>query len=248
MSLTIVQFPCLQDNYGFLVRDDQSGIVAAVDAPDHEIILARLETLGWELSCIFTTHWHADHCGGNAHLKEVTGARIFGPTEIAQYSPLDVSVRDGDEIMLGTTLIHVLDTGGHTLEHVSYYIPSEDVVFVGDTLFALGCGRVFEGTFSQMWGSLSRLMALPDQTHVYCAHEYTETNARFASLWAGAPHIERRFAEVADLRRQGTSTIPTQIGLEKSTNPFLRVRELFPDMDPESAFEIIRTAKDNFTG
>ncbi|VVE22939.1 hydroxyacylglutathione hydrolase [Pandoraea anhela] len=248
MSVKIVQFPCLQDNYGFLVRDEQSGAVAAIDAPDPHVILAQLTALGWTLSCVLTTHWHADHAGGNALLRDATGARIFGPREIARHSPLDVPVDDADEIMLGATRIQVLNTGGHTLEHVSYYLPSEDVVFVGDTLFALGCGRVFEGTFPQMWESLCRLMALPDRTDVYCAHEYTQANARFASRWAGAPHIERRFAEVAELRRRGVPTVPTQIGIEKATNPFLRVAELFPDMAPAAAFEKLRTAKDHFTG
>ncbi|MEO7027451.1 MAG: hydroxyacylglutathione hydrolase, partial [Caulobacteraceae bacterium] len=180
MPLTVRQFPCLSDNYGFLVRDEASGAVACVDTPDAAAVLAALEAEGWGLDLILNTHWHPDHAGGNAAVKAATGATIIAPAEVRRISPVDRVVAGGDAVMLGASRFEVIGTGGHTQGHIAYHCLAEGVVFVGDTLFALGCGRLFEGSPEQMWTSLSRLAALPDATRVYCAHEYTAANARFA--------------------------------------------------------------------
>jgi hydroxyacylglutathione hydrolase len=229
MSILVRQFACLADNYGYLVRDEGSGLVAAVDTPDPAAALAALNETGWTLSFILNTHWHPDHTGGNAEVKAATGAQIVGPAEVERVAPLDRVVKDGDRVELGETVFQVMATGGHTLGHVSYYAAKDRTVFVGDTLFALGCGRLFEGTAEQMWTSLSRLAALPDDTQVYCAHEYTAANARFAL------------------------TVPTAIGLEKATNPFLRAPALAAGLGlagaaPAEAFAAVRAAKDAFRG
>jgi hydroxyacylglutathione hydrolase len=249
MSVTIHQFPCLSDNYGFLVRDEASGQVATIDTPDAETILAQLDQRGWTLDLILNTHWHPDHAGGNEALKAATGATIAGPAEVTRIAPLDRALKDGDTVMLGETRFEVLDTGGHTLGHISYYDPADAIAFVGDTLFALGCGRLFEGTAQQMWTSLSRLTALPDETTVYCAHEYTASNARFALSVDDAPTLRARADAVFAARERGEPTVPTTIAAEKATNPFLRAPLLRPDAaSPAEAFAEIRAAKDNFKG
>ncbi|MEO8113344.1 MAG: hydroxyacylglutathione hydrolase, partial [Phenylobacterium sp.] len=180
MPLTVHQFACLSDNYGFLARDEASGLVACVDTPDAAAILRELDKRGWGLSLILNTHWHPDHAGGNAEVKAATGATIVGPAEVTKISALDREVRHGDAVDLGETRFQVIETGGHTLGHIAYHDAADHIAFVGDTLFALGCGRLFEGPPEQMWASLQRLAALPDDTTVYCAHEYTAANARFA--------------------------------------------------------------------
>ena len=249
MPLTVRQFPCLSDNYGFLVRDEASGKTAAVDTPDAEAILAQLETLGWSLDLILNTHWHPDHAGGNEALKTATGATVAGPAEVTRIAPLDRVVRDGDVVMLGETRFSVIDSGGHTLGHVAYHDAADAIAFVGDTLFALGCGRLFEGTAEQMWESLSRLAALPDATTVYCAHEYTASNARFALSVDDDPALKARAEAVFAARERGEATVPTTIGAEKATNPFLRAPLLRPDAaTPAAAFAAIRAAKDSFKG
>lgn len=149
MTLTVHQFPCLSDNYGFLIRDEASGQVATIDTPDAQAILAELDKLGWKLDLILNTHWHPDHAGGNEALKTATGATIAGPSEVTRIAPLDRVVRDGDVVMLGETRFEVIDSGGHTLGHVAYHDAADALAFVGDTLFALGCGRLFEGTASR---------------------------------------------------------------------------------------------------
>ena len=196
MSLTVHQFACLEDNYGFLARDEATGLCACVDTPDAAAILRELSTLGWTLDLILNTHWHPDHAGGNAQVKSATGATIVGPAEVTRISPLDRQVGGGDSVMLGETRFEVIETGGHTLGHIAYFDAADQVVFVGDTLFALGCGRLFEGTAEQMWTSLQRLAALPDATTVYCAHEYTASNARFALSVDDGPALKTRAAEV----------------------------------------------------
>jgi hydroxyacylglutathione hydrolase len=249
MPVTIHQFPCLSDNYGFLVRDEASGQVATIDTPDAEAILTALNQLGWKLDLILNTHWHPDHAGGNEALKAATGATIAGPSEVTRIAPLDRALADGDTVMLGETRFEVLDTGGHTLGHISYHAPAEGIAFVGDTLFALGCGRLFEGTPEQMWASLSRLTALPDQTTVYCAHEYTASNARFALSVDDAPTLKARADAVFAARERGEPTVPTTIAAEKATNPFLRAPLLRPNAaSPAEAFAEIRAAKDSFKG
>jgi hydroxyacylglutathione hydrolase len=253
MPLKVHQFPCLSDNYGFLLKDEATGEVASVDTPDAEAILAELGRLGWRLNLIMNTHWHADHAGGNARLKEATGCRIVGPQEVTRLAPLDQPLHEAEVVRLGETRFEVLETGGHTLGHISYYDGADHVVFVGDTLFALGCGRLFEGTADQMWTSLSKLAALPDDTLVYCAHEYTASNARFALSVDQSPALKARAEEVFAARERGQPTVPTRIGWEKAANPFLRAPELrgalaLGVVSDAEAFGAVRRAKDAFRG
>jgi hydroxyacylglutathione hydrolase len=253
MPLTVHQFPCLSDNYGFLARDEATGLAACIDTPEAGAILRELDKLGWRLALILNTHWHPDHAGGNAEIKAATGATVVGPAEVTRITPLDREVRDGDHVMLGETRFEVLETGGHTLGHIAYHDAADGVAFVGDTLFALGCGRLFEGKPDQMWASLQRLAALPDETTVYCAHEYTASNARFALSVDDDPALRARAADVFAARERGEPTVPTTIGLEKATNPFLRAPLLAervgaagkPDHE---AFAAVRAAKDMFKG
>jgi hydroxyacylglutathione hydrolase len=248
MSITVHQFACLDDNYGYLVKDDATGLAAAIDTPDAGAVLKAVQETGWTLAYIFNTHWHEDHAGGNEAVKAATGCEIVGPPEVTRIAPLDRPVKEGDEVKLGETLFRVIDTGGHTLGHISYFDGADHVAFVGDTLFALGCGRMFEGTAEQMWGSLSKLAALPDDTTVYCAHEYTAANARFALSVDPAPALKARAEQVFAARERGEWTVPTTIGAEKATNPFLRAPVLRPDLPPAEAFGAVRAAKDNFKG
>ncbi len=248
MSITVHQFPCLSDNYGYLVRDDATGQTASIDTPDAKAILGELEKLGWKLTLILNTHWHADHAGGNEEIKAATGCQIVGPAEVERLSPVDRKVSGGDTVDLGQTRFQVIESGGHTLQHVAFHSAADHAAFVGDTLFALGCGRMFEGTAPQMWDSLQRLAALPDDTRVYCAHEYTASNARFALSVDQDPVLKTRTDEIFDKRSRDEWTVPTTIGAEKATNPFLRAPMLRPDLAPHEAFAAIRTAKDNFKG
>jgi hydroxyacylglutathione hydrolase len=253
MPLTVHQFPCLSDNYGFLARDEATGLTACIDTPDAGAILREVKTLGWKLAFILNTHWHPDHAGGNAEIVAATGATIVGPAEVTRISALDREVRGGDTVMLGETRFEVIETGGHTLGHIAYFDTADRIAFVGDTLFALGCGRLFEGTAEQMWTSLQRLAALPDDTTVYCAHEYTASNARFALSVDDDPTLKARAERVFALRERGEPTVPTTIALEKATNPFLRAPKLAvrvgaagqPDYE---AFGAVRAAKDVFKG
>ena len=253
MPIEVHQFACLSDNYGFLVRDTQSGQTACIDTPDAEAVLAALSAKGWGLDIILNTHWHPDHAGGNAAVKAATGATIVGPKEVERIGPLDRIVVGGDMVELGQTRFEVLDTGGHTLGHVSYYSAATHTVFVGDTLFALGCGRLFEGTPDQMWTSLLRLAALSDETVVYCAHEYTASNARFALSVDQGPELKARAEAIFAARERGQPTVPTTIGLEKATNPFLRPSALagalgLAGQSDTAVFAAIRAAKDAFKG
>jgi hydroxyacylglutathione hydrolase len=253
MPLTVHQFPCLSDNYGFLVRDEASGLAACIDTPEAGAILRELKSLGWSLALILNTHWHPDHAGGNAEVKAATGAQVVGPAEVTRIATLDREVRGGDSVMLGETRLAVIESGGHTLGHVAYYDADDRLAFVGDTLFALGCGRLFEGKPEQMWDSLQRLATLPDDTRVYCAHEYTASNARFALSVDDDPAVTRRAAEVFAARERGEPTVPTTIGLEKATNPFLRAPQLASRVgaagEPDfRAFAAVRAAKDVFKG
>jgi len=251
MPISIRQFPCLTDNYGFLVRDEATGLAACIDTPDADAILRELDQTGWRLSLILNTHWHPDHAGGNSAVQAATGATIVGPAEVRKIAALNREVGDGDIVELGETRFQVLETGGHTLGHVSYYDATDEAAFVGDTLFAMGCGRLFEGPAAQMWASLSRLAALPDETAVYCAHEYTETNAHFALSVDTSAEVRARANEVFELRHQGRATVPTTILKERQTNPFLRAPQLAEAVgvssgDPVEAFAVLRAAKDNF--
>lgn len=225
-KLEIHQFPCLKDNYGVLLHDPSSGETAAIDAPDAAAVKRALDDKGWQLSLILTTHHHNDHTAGNLPLKEQTGCRIIGPRAEAHRIPgIDQEVAEGDRLMLGRTEIRVLDTPGHTLGHVSYWIPSERLAFVGDTLFAMGCGRVLEGNAAMMWTSLKKIAALPRDTAVYCGHEYTLANAQFAlTIDPENQALRQRAQEVAALRADGKPTLPTRIDLELDTNVFLRAQ------------------------
>ncbi|HEY4344361.1 MAG TPA: hydroxyacylglutathione hydrolase [Parvibaculum sp.] len=223
-KLEIHQFEALKDNYGYLVHEPSSGATAAIDTPEVAPILKALDRKGWKLTHILNTHHHFDHAGGNAELKEKTGCVIVGPKGEKDLIPgIDRAVGEGDIVELGTARARVIDVPGHTRGHIAYHFGNDHVVFVGDTLFALGCGRLFEGTAQQMWTSLGKLMALPDDTTVYCAHEYTQSNARFAL--SVEPHnaaLVNRAKDIDAKRARGEWTVPTTIGLEKATNPFLR--------------------------
>lgn len=253
MPLTVHQFPCLEDNYAFLARDEATGLAACIDTPESGAILRELDRLGWKLALILNTHWHPDHAGGNAEIQKATGARIVGPKEVTRIAPLDREVQGGDEVLLGETRFQVIESGGHTLGHIAYYDADDRIAFVGDTLFALGCGRLFEGSPEQMWASLQRLATLPDDTTVYCAHEYTASNARFALSVDDDPALKARAEAVFAARERGEPTVPTTIGLEKATNPFLRAPALAGRVgaagEPDfKAFAAVRAAKDMFRG
>jgi hydroxyacylglutathione hydrolase len=223
-TLQIYQFPCLSDNYGVLIHDASARLTASIDAPEAAKVRAALKEKGWTLTHILTTHHHADHTGGNAALKAETGCTVIGPRgEAAKIPGIDTKVGEGDTFAFGTHQVRVLETPGHTAGQVNYFIPSAKVAFSGDTLFAIGCGRVIEGTAQTMWNSLKKLMALPADTAVYCGHEYTQANAAFAlTIEPGNPALQKRAREVDELRAAGKPTLPTTIGLELETNPFLR--------------------------
>ena len=242
MPLDVRLFPCLSDNYGLLVRDTATGVVASVDTPDADAILADLEASGWgRLDLVLNTHWHPDHTQGNAALKAATGCEIVGPEEVRRAAPLDRVVRGGDLVSLGATALEVSEAPGHTLGHIVYRSPADGQAFVGDVLFVMGCGRLFEGSPEQMWTSLRMLAGWPDETVVWCAHEYTAANARFALTVDERPEMEARAAGVFAMRKRGEPTVPTTIGAEKAFNPFLRA----PDA---AAFAALRAAKDGFSG
>jgi hydroxyacylglutathione hydrolase len=253
MTLTVHQFPCLSDNYGYLIRDEGSGKTACIDTPEAGAILAQLDKLGWGLDFIFNTHWHPDHAGGNAEIKAATGCFIVGPAEVTRIAPLDRTVVGGESVDLGETRFHVIDVGGHTLGHIAYFDPAGPNAFVGDALFALGCGKLLEGKADQMWASLSRLAVLPDATRVYCAHEYTAANARFALSVDSDPALKARAEAVFAARERGEPTVPSTMGAEKATNPFLRAPKLAAAVGKSGApdaevFAAVRAAKDAFRG
>ena len=254
-TLEVIQIACLNDNYGFLVHDAQSGQTACIDTPEPAPILAALEAKGWQLTYIWNTHHHWDHAGNNLAIQKETGCTIIGPRGEADKIPgINQAVDDGDAITLGAHRVQILNVGGHTLGHIAYYLPDDGLAFVGDSLFALGCGRVFEGTMAQMWASLSKLAALPPATTIYCAHEYTSSNAAFAiSIDPDNTDLQKRARQIAALRAADKPTVPTNIGLELATNPFLRVGDagIRAGLDMEAASDVevfaeIRTRKDNF--
>jgi hydroxyacylglutathione hydrolase len=222
--IEIHQFPCLRDNYGYLVHDREANATAAIDTPDAGAILAALDERGWKLTHILNTHHHPDHAGGNLELKRRTSCRIVGPrADAARIPGIDVEVGDGDTFELGSHAVEVFDTPGHTRGHIVYFFPQDEAAFVGDTLFSLGCGRLFEGTPAQMWSSLTKIMSWPERTRLYCGHEYTQANGRFAvTVEPGNRALAERVAEVATLREAGKPTVPSTLALEKATNPFLR--------------------------
>jgi hydroxyacylglutathione hydrolase len=256
LSLLIDIFICRTDNYGYLVNDVETGRTAAIDAPDAKAIRGALERRGWRLTDIFVTHHHTDHVEGIPALKRDTGARVTGPkAEAGKILGLDVLVAGGDTISLGATAFTVIDTPGHTLGHVVYYDAAGGHLFTADALFSLGAGRMFEGKPGPMWEGLERLRELPDETLVYCGHEYTADNARFAlSLDPTNPALNIRANEVRRMREADRFTIPVSLGMEKATNPFLRADRpalaravgLKEGAPPEKVFAAIRKAKDEF--
>lgn len=255
-SLEIHMFPCLADNYGYLVHDHETRTTVAIDTPDAAAIGRELDEKGWRLTHIFNTHHHADHAGGNLELKRRTGCRIVGPrADAARIPGIDAQVGEGDTLTLGSSRVEVYDTPGHTRGHIVYFLPDEQVAFVGDTLFAMGCGRLFEGTPAQMWSSLQKILRWPGTTKLYCAHEYTQTNARFAlTVEPRNAALAERAAEVASLRAASRPTIPTTVALEKATNPFLRpsstgLRETLdlPSASDVEVFAKTRKLKDAFS-
>ena len=223
-KLAIHQFPCRSDNYGVLIHDADRGVTASIDAPDADQVRAALKEQGWALTHILTTHHHADHTDGNLALKASTGCTIVGPkAEAAKIPGIDTRVGGSDQFAFGLFQVRVLDTPGHTSGHISYWIPDAAVAFVGDTLFAIGCGRVIEGTMEMMWSSLETVARLPPETVVYCGHEYTAANARFAlGIEPENAALKRRADDVTALLAAGKPTLPTRIDIELETNPFLR--------------------------
>ena len=228
MAIEIVRVPVLSDNYVWLVHDATSGETLVIDPAVAEPVLAAAEARGWKITQIWNTHWHPDHVGGNAQIKAATGCIITGPAaEVERISTLDVQVRGGDVVQLGDVRAMVLDVPAHTAGHIAYYFESEQVAFVGDTLFAMGCGRLFEGTAAQMFDNMRKLEALGDDTAIYCAHEYTLSNARFAvTIEPDNAALQQRVSDVVAARERGEATVPTTIALERATNPFMRARSV----------------------
>lgn len=251
--IEIHQFPCLSDNYGYLVHDGASGETVCIDTPDADRYLAEAAARGWRITQIWNTHWHPDHAGGNAAIKAATGCTITAPVgDAARIEGVDRTVDHGDTVRLGDHVAEVLAVGGHTLGHIAYHLPAAALAFVGDALFALGCGRMFEGTPDQFWTSLLRLKALPPETQIYCAHEYTASNARFA-LHADPDNADlAAYAQdVTDRRAQGQPTVPTLLARELAANPFLRaddpaLQARWGGGDAVATFAALRAAKDSF--
>lgn len=242
MTLDVRLFPCLSDNYGFLVRDSATGDVAAVDAPDAAAILADLEASGWgRLDQILLTHWHPDHTQGAERLKAETGFRITGPEEAVRVAPVDRVVADGDQARLGGTAFDVIAMPGHTLGHVVYLAEVAHTAFVGDVIFPLGCGRLFEGTPEQMWASLSRIAGWGDDTVLWSAHEYALSNARFAVTVDHGAELAAHVETLVARRDRGKPTVPTTVGVERRFNPFLTPGDA-------ETFAARRATKDVFKG
>lgn len=224
MALEIVRVPVLQDNYIWLIHDPDSGDTVVVDPAVTGPVLAAADERGWAITQIWNTHWHPDHTGGNEEIKQVTGCLITGPAAEADRIPtLDRQVKEGDSAWIGNVEAKVIEVPAHTSGHIAYYLPSEGVAFVGDTLFAMGCGRLFEGTAEQMFANMRKLENLPPETLIYCAHEYTLSNAKFA-VHADPDNtdISARYEKVAAMRESGEATVPTTIAEERATNVFMR--------------------------
>jgi len=240
-ALEIVAVPAFADNYLWLVHDPDSGETAAVDPGDGAAVLAEADRRGWSIGQVWNTHWHPDHTGGNAAVVAATAARLSAPAaEAARIPAIDVPLAEGDRVRIGAHQGEVWEVPGHTLGHIALLFRDDGVAFVGDTLFAMGCGRLFEGSPEQMHESLARLAALPSETRLYPAHEYTLSNARFAA--AAEPDnvaITERLANVAAMRERGEITLPTTVAEERATNPFVRAADV-------AQFALLRERKDRF--
>jgi hydroxyacylglutathione hydrolase len=254
-NLEIHQFPCLSDNYGVLIRDADAGVVASIDAPDAAAVQSALTEKGWKLTHILVTHHHWDHTQGNEALKAATGCVIIGPRGEADKVPgIDTKVGEGDTFKFGNFDIAVQETPGHTAGHIIYHIPAAKAAFVGDTLFAMGCGRVIEGNMDQMWHSVDKVAKLPADTALYCGHEYTIANAEFAmSVEPDNAALQARMTEVKALRAAGKPTLPTTVAQELATNPFIRAnspeirrRLKLENASDAAVFAEVRTRKNNF--
>lgn len=255
MPLEILTIPCLSDNYAFLAHDPASGETALVDAPEAAPILAALAEKGWRLTQVLLTHHHWDHVEGLAEILAAHPARVTGAAADAhRLPPLDAAVREGDLVQIGAETGQVIDVSGHTVGHVAYHFADSHALFTADSLMALGCGRVFEGTMAQMWASLSKLAALPPETVVYSGHEYTQANGRFAeTIDPDNPALQQRIRDIAAARDAGQPTVPSTLALELATNPFLRAGDPaiqahlgMAGADPAEVFAEIRSRKDRF--
>jgi hydroxyacylglutathione hydrolase len=240
MALEIIRIPVLSDNYVWLVHEPVSGETMVVDPAVASPVLEKAHELGWKITQIWNTHWHPDHTGGNAEIKQATGCTITGPAaEAGRIPTLDVQVKGGDIVRLGDVVAQVLDVPAHTAGHIAFHFAEDKAAFVGDTLFAMGCGRLFEGTADQMFANMRALEALGDDTAIYCAHEYTLSNGRFAlTVEPDNKALVQRMAEVVALRDRGEPTVPTTIALERATNPFMRAASV-------AELAARRTAKDS---
>jgi len=242
MTLEIVRVPVLTDNYAWLIHDSVGGETVAVDPGEAAPVQAAAAARGWTIDQVWTTHWHPDHTGGNAALR-AAGARITGPAaEAGKIPTLDATVGEGDMVRIGTTVAEVWHVPGHTAGHIAFHLADAAAIFTGDTLFALGCGRLFEGTAAEMFANMQRYATLSDATQVYCGHEYTQSNGRFAlTVEPGNHALAARMTAVDTARAAGEATVPTSIGLERATNPFLRASDA-------GTFARLRIGKDNFRG
>ena len=222
--LEIVRIPVLSDNYVWLVHDRASAETVVVDPAIADPVIEAAAARGWRITQIWNTHWHGDHTGGNAAIKAATGCTITGPAaEAARIATLDRLVGEGDEVRIGAHIAKVLEVPAHTAGHIAYHLAEDSVLFIGDTLFAMGCGRLFEGTPAQMFANMRRLEALPGDTQVYCAHEYTLANAHYARVAEPDNQaISDRLLRVEAARAVNEATVPTTIALERATNPFMR--------------------------
>ncbi|MEA3062321.1 MAG: hydroxyacylglutathione hydrolase [Sphingomonadales bacterium] len=240
--LEIVPVPVLSDNYVWLVHDPESGETVAVDPSVADPVLAAAAARGWRITQVWNTHWHPDHTGGNDAIRDSTGCTITGPAEAERVSRMDRIVAGGDRARIGGIEAELIDIPAHTAGHVAFHLASERVAFTGDTLFAMGCGRLFEGNAGQMYGNMKRLAALPGETRIYCGHEYTLANGIFAlTVEPDNSALARRVEEVRAARERGEVTLPTTIALERATNPFMRASSV-------EAFAERRRAKDEFRG
>jgi hydroxyacylglutathione hydrolase len=254
-SLDLDVFLCRTDNFGVLVHDPETNLTASIDAPDADAVIKAAERRGWTITHIFTTHHHTDHVEGNLALKEKYDCEIIGPINEAVAIPgLDKTMADGDSFEFGEHTVNVIETPGHTAGHICYHFVDDKVLFAADTLFALGCGRLFERSAADMWHSLQKLAVLPDETAIYFGHEYTLSNARFAlTIDPDNERLKSRAADIEAMRAEGKFTIPTTLAMEKETNPFLRAADpsirrnlLMESRTNEEVFAEIRKRKDNF--
>ncbi|VVB07517.1 unnamed protein product [Arabis nemorensis] len=253
-----IRVPCLKDNYAYILHDEDTGTVGVVDPSEAEPVIDFLKRSGRNLTYILNTHHHYDHTGGNLELKDRYGAKVIGSAVDRDRIPgIDIALKDGDKWMFAGHEVHVMDTPGHTKGHISLYFPGSRAIFTGDTLFSLSCGKLFEGTPKQMLASLQKIISLPDDTSIYCGHEYTLSNSKFAlSMEPNNEVLQSYAAHVAELRSKKLPTIPTTLKMEKACNPFLRssntdIRRalgISETADEAEALGIIREAKDNFKG